>query len=141
MEFLLLYEFCMKFCYFSFFSIFFVLKLVIFGGPLATENRDFIFGILNFWRLTVWPPKIICYFRRPGSQPPKIAYFRRQLAYFRRLLAAENDCICCSARHPQFYQSQVTVRYICWMKPRAAQRLMTNGHSLPFVLKSSIIDM
>jgi hypothetical protein len=28
--------------------------------------------------------------------PPKIAYFRRQLAYFRRLLAAENDCTCCS---------------------------------------------
>jgi hypothetical protein len=30
--------------------------------------------------------------------PPKIGYFRRQLAYFRRLLAAENDCSCCSAK-------------------------------------------
>jgi hypothetical protein len=67
----------MKFCYFSFFFKFFSLKLVIFGAPLAAENRDFIFGIFNFWRLTVWPPKITDYFRRPGSQPPEISYFQR----------------------------------------------------------------
>jgi hypothetical protein len=30
--------------------------------------------------------------------PPKIAYFWRQMAYFRRLLAAENACSGCSGR-------------------------------------------
>ena len=100
----ILYEFSVIFCIFS---IFFALKLVIFGAPpLAAENRDFIFGIFNFWRLTVWPPKIKPYFRPVffGGQkppkisllPPKIAYFRRELAYFRRLLAAENACSSCS---------------------------------------------
>jgi hypothetical protein len=45
------------------------------------------------------PPKIKAYFRPVffgGQAPPKIAYFRRQMAYFRRRLAAENDCSSCS---------------------------------------------
>jgi hypothetical protein len=53
MNFLLLYEFCIDFLlFFAFFSIFFPLKLLIFGGPLAAENKSVIFGSYNFWRLT-----------------------------------------------------------------------------------------
>jgi hypothetical protein len=47
-----------------------------------------------------WPPKIKPYFWSDffgGQTPPKInPYFRRQRAYFRRRLAAENDCSSCS---------------------------------------------
>jgi hypothetical protein len=46
-----------------------------------------------------WPPKIKPYFWPVffgGQPPPKIGYFRRQRAYFRRLLAAENACSSCS---------------------------------------------
>jgi hypothetical protein len=59
-----------------------------------------------------WPPKIWPCFRlffSGGQEPPKIslkspkiAYFRRQMPYFRRLIAAENDCSPCILR------SQVT---------------------------------
>jgi hypothetical protein len=63
MKFLLLYEFCMNFLlFFAFFSNFFALKLLIFGAPLATENKSTIFGTSYFRQLTPWPPKITCYF-------------------------------------------------------------------------------
>jgi hypothetical protein len=62
---------------------------------LAAENN--IFSAAG-----PWPPKIKAYFRlifSDGEEPPKIslrplkiAYFRRQRPYFRRFLAAENDC-------------------------------------------------
>jgi hypothetical protein len=83
MKFLLLYEFCINFLLFFAFFHFFALKLLIFGR-------------FNFRRLFTWPPEITRYFRRPVCQPPKISYFRRQMAYFRRLLAAENACSSCS---------------------------------------------
>jgi hypothetical protein len=48
MNFLLLYEFCINFLlFFAFFQIF-SLKLLIFGGPLAAENKSTIFGSFNF---------------------------------------------------------------------------------------------
>jgi hypothetical protein len=53
-----------------------------------------------------WLPKIYAYFRlifSDGQEPPKIslrpskiAYLLRQRPYFRRFLAAENDCSCYS---------------------------------------------
>jgi hypothetical protein len=93
----ILYKFSVIFRIFSIFS----LKLLIFGGPPAAENKSTIFSSFNFWRLTAWPPKIRLYFRRPESQPPKITYFRRPGPghrkyslifdrFFWRLDAAEN---------------------------------------------------
>jgi hypothetical protein len=68
-----------------------------------------------------WPPKIKSYFRPVffGGQtplkinplPPKISYFRRQRAYFRRLLAAENDCSSCSVSRPKYNIININLAY------------------------------
>jgi hypothetical protein len=102
--------------FFVFFSIFFALKLVIFGGPLAAENKGFIFGsflfsaagslaaensLLSaarkpaagnklFSAARPWPPKVKPYFRSVffgGQEPPKISLLPSKIAYFRRELA------------------------------------------------------
>jgi hypothetical protein len=66
-----------------------------------------------------WPPKIKTYFRPVffGGQtppkinplPPKIAYFQRQRAYFRRRLAAENDCSSCCVIVPWYCNNNNTL--------------------------------
>jgi hypothetical protein len=100
----------MKLLFFAFFQKK-SLKLLIFGGQLRPPK----ISVAYFWRRSLavknklfsaaatWPPKIMAYFRlifsggqRPPKislKPPKIAYFWWQRPYFRRLLAAENDCV------------------------------------------------
>jgi hypothetical protein len=102
--------------FFCIFFKFFCSEIVNFRRlPRPPKIRNFIFGTHYFRRLTTrplfsaadWrPPKIWPYFRlffSGGQEPPKIslkpskiAYFRRQRPYFRRLLAVENNCSSCS---------------------------------------------
>jgi hypothetical protein len=107
-----------KLLFFAFFS----LKMLIFGGQLRPPKisgycfRRPLFSATSllaaenklFSAAGTWPPKIKAYFRLiffGGQKPPKIslklskiAYFRRQRTYFRRLLAAENAYVSCSER-------------------------------------------
>jgi hypothetical protein len=104
--------------FFCIYFNFFPLKLLIFGGQLTTAENNrgtfsaaFIFGgqvstaeNKLFSATGIRPPKINGYFRlifsggqRPikiGVKPPKISYFRWQRPYFRRPLAAKNNCSC-----------------------------------------------
>jgi hypothetical protein len=102
----------LKLLFFAFILIF-SLKLLIFGGQLvAAENNSgtfsasFIFGgqcsaaenkLLS--AAEPWLPKINGYFRLnfSGDQRPlKIGLKPPKISYFRWLLAAKNDCSCCS---------------------------------------------
>jgi hypothetical protein len=61
---------------------------------LAAENK-------LFSAASPWPLKIKAYFRlifSGGQEPPKISLKPPKITYFRRLLAAENDCSCYSRR-------------------------------------------
>jgi hypothetical protein len=78
---------------------------------VAAENR-------LFSAAGPWPPKIWPYFglffsggQKPPKislRPPKIAYFQRQWPYFRRFLAAENDCSSYSASKAMVLDSHFT---------------------------------
>jgi hypothetical protein len=69
----ILYEFSVIFCIFS---IFFALKLIIFGGlPWPPKIANTIFGTCLFLAADKGPPKIKCYFRRLTGGHRKQAIF------------------------------------------------------------------
>jgi hypothetical protein len=124
----ILYEFSVIF---AFFSKIFCSEIVNFRRPpWPPKIVNTIFGICLFSAAVKGPPKIINNFRRldPGHRkyglifgyffwrpetveislrPPKIAYFRRQWPYFRRFLAAENDCSSCSDPCPSLRGNKI----------------------------------
>jgi hypothetical protein len=93
---------------------------VNFRRPTETaKNKRLLFSAAVVFGGAAWPPKIKAYFRliffggqkppKISLKPPKIAYFRWQRPYFRRLLAAENACVSCSD-----YKERGDAKHVLW---------------------------